>query len=426
MELEDRPRSGKCAMPKLGFGTDAVSLLLPTLALAGCLVVKAQTPIHGMAPGGAVRMVPTDWSILETQEPRKDLPCSVTPVKPVVGFDLRFHAGYEVAIPLKELAGADNLLTMIFRVTPGNRKDDASYFVQRVRVPSIDPEASGDAFLEGAFDLGEGKYHVDWLMRDRAERVCSSYWDTDAELTVRDKGLNLTLEPEAVRASDTEPFKEEPPVERAQGQPPLNVKILVNFAPQNAHSAALPAIDQTALVSILRGISREPQIGRFSVVAFNLQQQKILYRQQDENRIDFPALGQALETMHLGTVDIKSLKTKNGETEFLSTLIQQELKGEGHPDALIFAGPKALLEENVSRDSLKEVGEVEYPVFYMNYNLQPQSMPWRDAIGSAVKFFRGYEFTISRPRDLWSAMTDMVSKIVKFRSTRRTAGLGSH
>jgi hypothetical protein len=129
--------------------------------------------------------------------------------------------------------------------------------------------------------------------------------------------------------------------------------------------------------------------------------------------------------MHLGTVDIKRLNTKNGETEFLSTLIQQELKGEGHPDALIFAGPKVLLEENVSRDSLKEIGEVEYPVFYMNYNLQPQSMPWRDAIGSAVKFFRGYEFTISRPRDLWSAMTDMISKIVKFRSTRKTAALGS-
>jgi len=425
MELEDRPRSGKCAMPKLGFRTDAVSLLLPTLVLAGGFVVKAQTPIRSMAPGGTVRMVPTDWSILETQEPRKDLPCSVTPVKPVIGFDLRFHSGYEVAIPLKELAGSDNLLTMIFRVTPGTRKDDASYFVQRVRVPPIDADASGDAFLEGAFDLGEGKYHVDWLMRDRSERVCSSYWDTDAELAVRDKGLALTLGPEAVRAADTEPFKEEPPVERAQGQTPLNVKILINFAPQNARSAALSPVDQTALVSILRGISREPRIGRFSLVAFNLQQQKILYRQQDENRIDFPALGHALETMHLGTVDIKHLNTKNSETEFLGTLIQQELRGEDHPDALIFAGPKVLLEENVSRGSLKEIGEVEYPVFYMNYNLQPQSIPWRDAIGSAVKFFRGYEFTISRPRDLWSAMADMVSRIVKFRSTRKTAGLGS-
>jgi hypothetical protein len=79
----------------------------------------------------------------------------------------------------------------------------------------------------------------------------------------------------------------------------------------------------------------------------------------------------------------------------------------------------------VPRDSLKEVGDIEYPVFYMNYNVEPQAVPWRDAIGRTVKFFRGSEFTISKPRDLWSAMTDMVSKTVKFRSTRRTAGPAS-
>jgi hypothetical protein len=393
--------------------------------LTNCLLLKAQSPMQGVAPGATVRMVPTDWSILETQEPRKDIPCTVTPIKPVVGFDMRFHSGYEVAVPLKDLAGADNLLTMIFRVTPETRKDEASYFVQRVRVPSIDADAAGDAYLQGAFDLGEGNYHVDWLMRDRTERVCSSYWDTEAELPAKDRQLSMTISPGAIAPAETEPFKEEPPVERMQGEAPLNVKVLINFAPQTAHAASLPAVDTTALVSILRGICREPRIGKFSVIAFNLQQQRILYRQENANRIDFPALGEALNQMHLGTVDIKRLSNKNGETEFLTNLIQQELGGEDHPDALVFAGPKALLDENVPRDSLKEVGEVEYPVFYMNYNLQPQNTPWRDAIGRAVKFFRGYEFTISKPRDLWAAMTDMVAKIVKFKNTRRTAGLAS-
>jgi hypothetical protein len=156
-----------------------------------------------------------------------------------------------------------------------------------------------------------------------------------------------------------------------------------------------------------------------------MQEQRILYRQENGNRIDFPALGDALRSMHLGTVDLKRLSNKNGETDFLTNLIQQEVGGEDRPDALIFAGPKALLDENVSRDSLEKVGDVEYPVFYMNYNLQPQNVPWRDSIGRAVKFFRGYEFTISKPRDLWAAMSDMVSKIVKFRSTRRTASLAS-
>jgi len=127
-----------------------------------------------------------------------------------------------------------------------------------------------------------------------------------------------------------------------------------------------------------------------------------------------------------GTVDLKRLENKNGETDFLAKLIQQVVRKDEHPDALVFAGPKALVDENVPRDSLKGVGAVEYPVFYLNYNLHPQEVPWRDAIGRAVKLFRGTEFTITRPRDLGAAMTDMVAKTVRFRETRKAASLASH
>ncbi len=54
---------------------------------------------------------------LRRGEPRQDLPCSVISIKPVLGFDLRFHSGYEVSVPLKELAGSENMLTILFRVS---------------------------------------------------------------------------------------------------------------------------------------------------------------------------------------------------------------------------------------------------------------------------------------------------------------------
>lgn len=375
--------------------------------------------------GGTLRMINADNAILETREPRKDIPCSVEPMKPVLGFDLRFHSGYEVSIPLKELAGSENMLTMIFRVAPAGRREDSVYFSQHVKVPEIPEDAGGNAYLQGYFDLGEGKYDIDWLMRDRTERYCSSYWDVEAELAERDRQVPLQLGPGAVASADDAAFKEEPPVQRVSTEPPLNVKVLVNFAPQRSHSATLQPFDTSALVAILRGIAREPKIGRFSIVAFNLQEQRVIYRQENSNSIDFPALGNAIQSLNLGTVDLKRLEQKHGETEFLTSLIQKELGGNERPDALIFAGPKTLIDDKVPTDSLREVGDVEFPVFYMNYNLQPHSVPWRDAIGRAVKFFRGYEFTISQPRDLWSAMTDMVGKILKFKTVRRVAGAAS-
>jgi hypothetical protein len=120
------------------------------------------------------------------------------------------------------------------------------------------------------------------------------------------------------------------------------------------------------------------------------------------------------------------LAQKNSETEFLGELIRNEFKADGvSPDGMIIAGPKAMLNENVSQESLRVVGEPEYPVFYMNYNLYPQQSPWRDSIGNAVRFFKGQEFTISRPRDLWYAVTEMVSKIVKLKAGKRPASAAS-
>ena len=384
----------------------------------------------GSGPGGLVRTFNTDNAILEAQEPRKDLPCSVNQIKPQLGFDMKFHAGYEVSIPLRELSGSEDLLTIIFRVTPDNRKDDPVYFSQRISVPSIEPDAHGNAYLQGYYDIGEGKYHVDFLIRDRSERVCSSYWDTDASLPGKEKQLSLVIPPGTIAASEREPFKEEPPIDRAadasRGEGPLNVKVLVNFAPQNSRAATLQPLDMNALVAILRSIAREPRIGRFSIVAFNMQEQRVLYRQEASEQIDFPALGDALNSLKLGTVDLKRLSQKHGDTEFLTDLINREMKdAKERPDALIFAGPKVMLDTNVPQDSLKEIGQVEYPVFYMNYNFNPQSNPWRDAIGTTVKFFKGAEFTISRPPDLWRAWTEIMSRIVKFRIGRRETGSSS-
>jgi hypothetical protein len=391
-----------------------------SLVLLLCTQAGAQTPIRGS--GGVVRMINTDVAVLEAQDIRKDLPCTVTPNKPVLGFDLRFHTGYDVNVPLKELAGSENQLTILFRVTPENRKDDPSYFVQHIHVPSLEDDAKGDATLQGGIDLGEGNYHVDWLMRDRSERVCSFYWDADASLPLKDKQIELAITPGVVEGSQSEQFNEEPPVERAQTALPINVKVLVNFAPQNFDAAAMRPLDTLALVSILRRISREPQFGKFSIVAFNMQEQRVLYRQSSADRIDFPALGDAIHRIKLGTVDLKRLSQKHGDTEFLTDLIKKEMGSEDHPDALIFAGPKIMLDEAVPQETLKPFApDIDYPVFYMNYALNPQAVPWKDSISRAVKVFKGTEYTISRPRDLWFAFTEMVSRIVKSKHGRNTS-----
>lgn len=386
------------------------------------LVTAAGLPAQTVLSGGMSRLFTSDAAILESGEARKDLPCSVTSVKPALGFDLKFHSGYEVTIPLKELAGEGNQLTMVFRVIPETRSDDQAYLSQRVSVPQIEDDSKGDAYLRGSFDVGEGKYHVDWLMRDRHEHFCSSSWEIEAALPTKDKEMALDLGPNQVEPVETEPFKEEPPVTRDQRETPLNVKVMVNFAPQNALSATLQPLDTNALVSILRNIARDPRIGKFSIVAFNMQEQRVIYRQESAAKIDFPALGDALHSLDLGTVDLKKLEQKHADTDFLADLMKREMKSDqDEPDALIIAGPKVMLDDSVPADTLKQIGEPKFPLFYMNYNVNPQVNPWRDAIGSAVKSLKGVEFTISRPRDLFFAWSEIMGRIVKLKFGRTTS-----
>src|SRR3954451_101059 len=76
-----------------------------------------QTLMQGRGESGSVQLLGSDAAVLETEDVKKDLPCTVTSVKPVLGFDLRFHSGYDITIPLRELAGGGDLLTIIFKVT---------------------------------------------------------------------------------------------------------------------------------------------------------------------------------------------------------------------------------------------------------------------------------------------------------------------
>jgi hypothetical protein len=390
-----------------------VADLLLAAALGACPAF-CQNEMQGLGGGGSVRLLSSDAAVLETEDTKKDLPCTVTQIKPILGFDLRFHTGYDITIPLRELEGDGNQLTIVFKVASDTAKDSPVYFSQKYNVPQIDADARGEAYLQGGFDLGEGNYHVSWMMRDRLERVCSSNWDLNASLASKEQSIKLTLAANGIEASNREFFSEEPPVTRINGPDPLRVKILVNFAPQQSAAAAMAPIDTSALVSILRSISREPRICKFSIVAFNMNDQRVVYRQEDSDQINFPELGKALSSIRLGMVDYKKLSDKHSETEFLTRLIQDEL-GHANADAVIFAGPKVMLDEEPPADSLKDITAVPFPVFYMNYILTPQQNPWRDSIGNVVKRMRGYEYTISRPRDLWMAWTDIMSHIVKLK-----------
>ncbi len=387
-----------------------ISALLSSPTLFG------QVLISGMEPGGTARLLPSDAAVLDLREPRTSLPCAVKPARPELSFDFAFHAGYEVRVRLRDLAGDGDLLTSIFRVTPENSPDRPLYFEQKWRVPAIEEDASGTASFDGAFSVGEGDYQVDWLMRDRSERFCSAYWRISVRLPVKEGPIPGGLAPGAVVATAGELLTEQEPAKHVTEQP-LNVAILLNVGPEAPGRAAISPKEKEVLLSILRGIARDPRIGSMSLTAFNLEQSEVIFQQENTRKINFSGLDEAMKSLNLGTVSVAQLADKNSEARFLTQLAAGHAK-QASEDAVIFVGPKTD-PTGIGRDLLPQLGQATCPVFYLTYSETPEASPWPDLIGSAVRYWRGRQFNISRPLDLLSAWSKIISQLTAGNPWRR-------
>jgi hypothetical protein len=350
-----------------------------------------------------------DMAVLESREPRADLSCHVTSDKPTLGFDLRFHSEFRASVPTKVLADA-GWLQVVMRVTPAADSQSPAYMVHRFAIRDLPPGANGETTLTSWFSLGLGSYRVDWMMRDDRERVCSSHWDLEAKPGRGQGDLPLTLGPNMVAGRE----EDAPPVKRDPAQP-LHIKILLNLTPAKPQESTLKPRDVMVLFSMLSSIAHEPGVDRISLVAFNLREQRILYRQDPADTIDFAALAKAAQSPKAGTINYRLLQDPRSETRFLTSLLTNQLGAQPEsPDAIIIAGLKVLLDKKVPLESLKEGGEARCPIFYLNYNPDPIDQRWGDTIGSALKAYKGsLAYNIMLPKDLGNAMRDMLSRIAK-------------
>src|SRR5262245_36836082 len=95
--------TGTSSASQTEMGSRLISIFLKTrrserqfcVLLIACAPLSAQVLMSPSGPGGMVRLFSSDAAILEAGETRKDIPCTVTPIKPLLGFDLKFHAGYD-------------------------------------------------------------------------------------------------------------------------------------------------------------------------------------------------------------------------------------------------------------------------------------------------------------------------------------------
>jgi len=335
-----------------------------------------------------------------------EIRCRARAFRPFLGFQFRFLSGYFIEVPVRDLAGPPNELVISVTVRPISVEDREPVSFSREFQTRAIPNRRGTVELSGSLALGEGKYDIQWQLHDRFGRFCSESWTVEAKLKKKDRSIPMVLGPGEVAPSVVFLFRKEVSVRGGPGEKKLRIKLLVSMDVRRRRQVTLRLWQYSRLVAILRSLSRNPSLVEFSLTAFSLEDQQILYQQDYAHSINFPALGEGLGGLTPATVNFDELgKTK--EQEFLASLLATEVGGDKEADAYVFVGSDVRFGKKIPKETLAPLTNPVAPVFYLN----SARYPWRGMIGNAVKTLKGTEYKIRRPREVADAVVKMVESL---------------
>src|ERR1019366_1512565 len=194
--------------------------------------------------------------------------------------------------------------TVYARVTPEGR--GPVYMTKTEALPEV-PETKVDALTGGAFVVGEGAYGLEVLVEDDLYRNCRGSWQIQARRWGSERQLSPTTPPGTVeelsgigpRTGDAKP-----------GLGVGRITILVHAAPLLPNLSALQPDDVQRVVDSLSSLLRELPAQSVRLIAFNLDQRAVIFREDGFEVNQSGELTAALNQLELGLLDYRILRDR--------------------------------------------------------------------------------------------------------------------
>jgi hypothetical protein len=371
-----------------------IGMMAVGLSLAGRL--PGQMPLDP-------ERVPEALAALNAERAGPELACDIRSYPAHLNYDFRFQSGYDIAVPLKHLAGQGNALQVFVRVASVAPQVGVPVFLeQAVELPDVPARNRAELEMTGGYYLGTGKYSIDLAIVDHAGRTCRKHWRVETKPSGSERSVPLALAPGAVAPFTFETWKHEPA--ETSGRP-LRVTVFLHAIPLSRRTVSLRMSDQEMLLGSLASLRAQMPGARLKVVAFNLDQQKEIFRDPVFQEEGWDNLLEAMEKEQLGTVSYKTLQRSDGHLDLLNKLIGDEINAPEPAEAVIFLGPTA-----------RQTGKQISPLAARTPGLGPQFFYfeykpyWRsgndfpDVVYRAIRQLSGKTFRIRSPSDFATAV----------------------
>jgi len=343
------------------------------------------------------------------------LDCQIEHIRPFLDFAFRFEAGFVVRCPVRIFDGQAVHLVAYARVTPASGESvTLGEQYTTTEIPAdfrahTNIRKLNNAFeLSGGFALGEGDYTVDVLVASSTERFLQSRWKVKTVRAHGEEHVPLTMQPNSAGQLSSRPWDGKL-VEKGQG---VRVTVLLDAAPRDPKSIHLRVWDRTFLLDSVSSVLRQMPCESVRLVAFNLDQQREIFREEQFDRSGFRRLGRALRELELGTVDYSVLKHESGWAELLAHLTNQEIHAETPSDVVIFLGPVTRVDQKVNIGDLAPL-QANSPRFF-DFAYFPVWMggaEFPDAIHHLTNARNGTVLKIHSPGELAKGIQRMLQQI---------------
>ncbi len=350
------------------------------------------------------------------------LDCQVETFKPFLDFSFRFEIGYLVRCPLKQFKGRQTAVGTLLRVR--EKTGPATTLGQSFSVPPVPPEMKDKVDLQhvrnemdfsGVFAAGEGDYDVQLVVFDEHHRKCRKSWRAKAHPRGDETRVNIAMQPGSVAAVSLPPWNG-----ISSDGKGLNLTVLLDAAPANPSSSKLHAWDRAFLLGALSSLLRQTSVASVRIVAFNLDQQLELFRENDFDHTGLYRLSSALNRLELGTVSYRILQNQQGWEELLAGLMREEMSRGKPSDAIVFLGSTSRVDTKTVVRTINAKTDTHKPLFYFQYSPSP-GREFPDTIQYLVSAYDGTTFHLHSPGDLARAIAKMQDQLERVRGLRAQA-----
>ncbi len=290
-------------------------------------------------------------------------------------------------VPLSQYRGPNHHWKIVLRVKPETGAEPI-YLEDRVNLPNVpDMDMDGQyGQLAGGFLAGEGVYQISFLLVDDQRRGCSAEW----RITVRRDSINRHVAP-SIAPGAIVPLSDPASLGwNIQIAAPLeNLTVLMDAA---SGSPTRPTIS-TMQLEWLPPLIKLVRAHSIRLVAFSMDLQCEIYREEHFTLGHFDDLRQAMFSTQIGVASVAVLKNPKGHIALLADLVKKELHSREPSAAVVFLGATAWQKDKPSRDVVEILGAGAPSFFYLQYwiSWRPERLGLPDASESIKRPTRGAE-----------------------------------